>query len=393
MEDPSSVVPDAVVATLRGVLPEVATKVASAVIAEVPEYSALRGPEGDTLDHQVELALRGFLVISAESESADAVVPFQPALDAAFALGRGEFRSGRTTDVLLSAYRIGARAAWREWSRVAIGAGVSIELFSRFAEMIFAYIDELSASSVAGYSHELESSQRSRSRRLEELARRILAGGPAEALQVEAERTGWEPPESLSAVLIAAGKTQGVRNLVDTRSLVVSGNLPGFEDEDYMLLLVPTTRASERSRLLESLAGRRAIVGPARPWHQASLSYSRAFKVLNLIGSRDAEAATDADDFLVELVVGADREALEDLRLEVLAPLASVRPSTSEKLRATLRAWLLHQGRRDEIAAALHIHPQTVRYRMGQIRELYGDRLDEPEMILAATVALSDIDG
>ena len=39
----------------------------------------------------------------------------------------------------------------------------------------------------------------------------------------------------------------------------------------------------------------------------------------------------------------------------------------------TLRAWLLHHGRRDRVAAELFVHPQTVRYRMTQLRELYGD--------------------
>jgi hypothetical protein len=389
MNASSTFVPKPVIATLRDVLPEVATACAKAVIAEVPEYSALRGPEGDTLDHQVELALRGFLAIAAESESADAVVPFQPALDASFALGRGEFRSGRTTDVLLSAYRIGARAAWREWGQVVIESGISIELFSQFAEMIFAYIDQLSASSVAGYSHELEASQRSRSRRFEELARRILAGGPTETLQAEAEKANWDPPEAVSAVIVAAGKAQGIRNLVDTRSLIVPGNLPGLEDEDYMLILVPTSRASERSRLKEALGGRAAVLGPARPWQHAGQSYSRALKVFALTGTETGTDTIDTGDFLIELVVGADPEALEDLRSDVLSPLSSLRPSTAEKLRTTLKAWLVHQGRRDEIATALHVHPQTVRYRMGQLREIYGERLDDPELVEAATIALS----
>ena len=34
------------------------------------------------------------------------------------------------------------------------------------------------------------------------------------------------------------------------------------------------------------------------------------------------------------------------------------------------------------------MHPQTVRYRMGQLRELYGDRLDDPETVLELTIAL-----
>ena len=32
-----------------------------------------------------------------------------------------------------------------------------------------------------------------------------------------------------------------------------------------------------------------------------------------------------------------------------------------------------------EIAAALHVHPQTVRYRLGRLRECFGSALDDPE--------------
>ncbi|WP_238694540.1 helix-turn-helix domain-containing protein [Nocardioides daphniae] len=62
--------------------------------------------------------------------------------------------------------------------------------------------------------------------------------------------------------------------------------------------------------------------------------------------------------------------------------------STREKLVETLRAWLLHQGRRDAVAATLFVHPQTVRYRMGQLREAYGEELDDPEFVRRATIAL-----
>ena len=64
-------------------------------------------------------------------------------------------------------------------------------------------------------------------------------------------------------------------------------------------------------------------------------------------------------------------------------------PATAEKLTATLRSWLLHHGRREEIADELFVHPQTVRYRMGQLRELYGDRLEDPATVLDLTLALA----
>ena len=47
------------------------------------------------------------------------------------------------------------------------------------------------------------------------------------------------------------------------------------------------------------------------------------------------------------------------------------------------------KGRRDDVAAALFVHPQTVRYRMGQLRELYGDRLDDPDTVRDLTLALA----
>ena len=59
-----------------------------------------------------------------------------------------------------------------------------------------------------------------------------------------------------------------------------------------------------------------------------------------------------------------------------------------EKLTETLRSWLLHHGRREDIAAELFVHGQTVRYRMSQLREVYGDRLDDPAFVLDATLAL-----
>ena len=49
---------------------------------------------------------------------------------------------------------------------------------------------------------------------------------------------------------------------------------------------------------------------------------------------------------------------------------------------------VLHQGQREAVAADLFVHAQTVRYRMTQLRELYGDRLDDPNTVLELTVAL-----
>jgi DNA-binding PucR family transcriptional regulator len=40
------------------------------------------------------------------------------------------------------------------------------------------------------------------------------------------------------------------------------------------------------------------------------------------------------------------------------------------------------------MARALHVHPQTARYRLAQLRELLGDQLDDPDARFELELAL-----
>ncbi len=371
---------------LRRRLPEVATHTIAAVTDEVPSYAgAFGGPMGDNIENAVQMALAGFLRVAARGRTADAGTPLSPALEGAYALGRGEARSGRSADALLSAYRVGARVAWRELSDTAVSGGIPASTLASFAELVFAYIDELSAASVAGHADELDTSGRVRQRYLDRLAAGLLRGDPADVLVSAAERADWVPPKTLTAVILPGAQVRPAQGLLDQRTLVSLGDPVGLP-EGLGVLLVPDAGGRARPRLVQTLAGRSAVAGPARPWLATGTSYTRALRALAL---RHGEAAYDTEEHLAELVLAADPEAVADLRTKALAPLSRLTPASREKLTETLRAWLLHQGRRDDIAAALFVHPQTVRYRMGQLRELYGDHLEDPDAIRDLTIALA----
>ena len=372
---------------LRSQLPGVATHTIDAVREEVPEYTRdFGGPLADNIENAVQMALAGFLRLAARGTIRDPGTPLSPALDGAYALGRGEARSGRSADALLSAYRVGARVAWRELSATAVAAGIGAEALASFAELVFAYIDELSAASVAGHADELETTGRVRRQRLDRLGQALLRGEPVETLEALADRADWRPPKSLTAVLLPQAQVRSVLGLVDSRTLHPTELTPGLA-EDRAVLLVAEAAGPARARLLDILGGRHAVAGPARSWEDVRTSYLRALRAVELVTTGREPVDTEAR--LVDIVVGADPEALADLRRRALAPLEELRPGTRDKLTETLRAWLLHQGRRDDVAAALFVHPQTVRYRMGQLREAYGDALEDPETVLALTVALA----
>ncbi len=367
---------------LRGSLSEVAVHVVTAVREEVPAYGEGMGEQmAATIEQAVQMALAGFLRVA--GSATEPGTPLSPTVEGAYALGRGEARSGRSADALLAAYRVGARVAWRELSATSVRAGTPAATVASFAEMVFAYIDELSASSVAGHTDELETSGRLRQRLLDRLAVALLRGDAADALAEAASQADWAPSKTLTAVLLPESHVRPLLGLLATQALTTGEHgLP----EGLGLVLVPDMGGRSRARLLRMVADRHAVVGPARPWQEVRSSYARAVRGLAL---RTGPEPVDTESHLASLVVSADPEALADLRAQALAPLAEVRPATAEKLEATLRSWLLHQGRREDVAADLFVHPQTVRYRMGQLRELYGERLEDPQTVLMLTLALA----
>ena len=376
----SVLLPPETVAAIRADLATVADDVVDQIIREVPPYEdAFSGPMGETIRGAVQVALGGFLSLISDRRGPDALAPRASAVDGAYQLGRGEVRSGRTTDALLSAYRIGARVSWQHLSAKAVQQGIDPAQMASFAELVFAYIDELSAASVAGHQDESATEGRIRQRMAERLARHLLNGAPEATVLASAERAEWTPPATLTAVLVHEGQA-GALLQAFKRGTLLTADLPDLDGD--ALLLVPDAHDRARSVLLRTVRGRDALVGPARPWMRVRESFDRAVRARSLGLTGDTEL------HLPRLVLTADPEALEDLRGVVLAPLAQLRPAAAAKLRETLRAWLLHQGRRDDVAAALFVHPQTIRYRMTQLRELYGERLEDPATVLALTLAL-----
>lgn len=381
---------------LRSRLPDVAEAVVAAIVDEVPAYrQPFRGRMGRVIEQAVQVSLDSFL------DAATRVTPLGPdeetsigvGVQAARDLGRAEARSGRPIDALLAAYRVGARVSWREISRMAVVQGVDAGTLGRFAEVVFTYIDELSAASVAGHGAETQSNERARIVNLDRLTRALLAGAAESELTTAAELARWTPPRTLTAVVVRSERVLNTAAMLDPRTLTLAEDPPTVQGatppDGTAILLVPDAGGPARATLLTILDGRDAVVGPARPWTQARGSYARALRGLSL--SRPEGSVLDTEAHLATLVVGADPQALADLRESALAPFAGLPAATASRLAETLRAWLLLQGRRELVAERLHVHPQTVRYRMGQVRELFGERLQDPAEVLAILVALAEV--
>ncbi|PRC49057.1 transcriptional regulator, partial [Mycobacterium sp. ITM-2017-0098] len=107
------------------------------------------------------------------------------------------------------------------------------------------------------------------------------------------------------------------------------------------MFLVSNVGGKARAPFLESIAETGAVVGPARPWMQVQSSIRRAVRAADFQPA-NSTALMDTDQFLLELVVRADSEALADLRARALTPLTGLAAAPAARLADTLRSWLLH---------------------------------------------------
>lgn len=374
--------PGAVADVIEPELPAITGEILATIALQVPEYARpLEGNFGRNLRTGVGEALRQFVALIRDPDAGRGT-----GRGVYVELGRGEQREGRTLDSLLAAYRAGARVAWRRIAAACDEAGLGAEPLTLLAEAIFAYIDELSADSAEGYAAaqvEVEDERRERRRRL---VRLLLADPPADPADVAAasRAAAWPLPRLAAAAACAESDLPALVRRLPPETLALARG-------GYGCLVVPDPDGPGRAAALERAASRsRLALGPSAAPAALAESWDLARALLRAAdaGAVAAAGLLRADEHLAELLLaqGAALTArIADLRL---APLAELTPKARTRMRETALAHVRHGGNAVAIAAELHIHPQTARYRLARLRDLLGDALDDPDRRFELELAL-----
>ncbi|HEY8002338.1 MAG TPA: helix-turn-helix domain-containing protein [Solirubrobacterales bacterium] len=386
IDEPWRAIPPRIGELIRPQVPALSDEIIEAIRERVPAYRRpLRGRFGVGIRGGVAEALAQFVDLVTDPEldrsGGDAVYR---------ALGRGEYRERRSLDALLAAYRLGARVAWTRVSAIAIEAGVDRRTLALLAEAVFAYIDELSALSADGYA-QAQSAAAGESERMRRRVAALLLDPDIDEAAVRAAATdaGWDPPERIAALAWAGGGRR-LRSRLPAGTLIAE---PGDDGGAGLALLADPDAPGLGARLSRAASQTPVVLGPTFDLMSARRSAERARETLRLIeaGVISAAGFTLADDHLGALVAHGDERILAELAQRRLAPLDEETPASRIRLTETLRSWLDHQGEVAQVAAELHVHPQTVRYRLSRLRERFGDLLEDPDARFELALALRGV--
>ncbi|MGV9883602.1 PucR family transcriptional regulator [Streptomyces sp. NPDC003006] len=378
---PASALPREFATIMRPELPGLIQEVIDEIRRSYPEYAeVLDGPYSRAVHLVVEHNLTSFVdqvaVPDASTVQRDKVCRM---------FGRFEAYEGRSLDTMQAIFRLGARLALNRAKGMLRRLNLPAGLMLSFADALLAYVDDLIEVSRKGYQEartEMEQGQDIQRRRLLE---HLLAdvAVPRATLVELAERAKWQLPDEVTPIAFSA-EARPDRGAI-SEDVLVDLSSP------HPLALIPGAVDEHRRAFMDAAPHTvRAAVGLTVPLGDAAESLHWARRALSLAeaGILDSAPYIHCEDHLVALSLYADPGLITALAKQQLAPLAGLTANQRERLIDTLRAWLDTRGNAVQMAELLHLHPQTVRYRLRNLEKAFGDLLASPDHRFAIELVL-----
>jgi hypothetical protein len=363
---------------------ELGEAIAARIVEEIPAYrraspALLRDVlAGSTAT--ADLLARAF---------ADGVELRREDVEAVREVARRRARQGVRLEVFQHAYRAALFAYWDACAEEATRLRISREASLRLARFALDAMDLVATQAAEAYVRE-ETRLRTQGGRLaRDLVERLIAGRPVEVDHRHPAAPGLDPTGALIVIVArieragvpVADALQAAREALEASiSLGRARPLVAIRESEVVLVTAAATPArraaslaAARKRVLHEheVDVRCGVSGPApgfpsvpRAYREAALSVSHASAAHPIVSLSDL-SAMDC------LLVGADAAT----RGAIAAKGARLRALPADEIaqaEATVRAFAAADLNVARAAAALYVHPNTVRYRLARIAEMTG---------------------
>lgn len=374
---------------LREHVPGIAAEAVRRIERRLPEFVRPHDPRyARAVQLGVECAIGHFLELMA-----DPAAPSAEVVEFWRQIGVGEASEGRTLDSWQAATRIGTGLAVERLTDHAerMGYRTSPAIIAAIANAALDYLNQLAAIVAEGHADTAARAAGALQDHRRRLIGLLLDGASPADLKGAAREADWALPRTLAVVAL---REDGA----DARHPSLPPDvLPGLHLGEPCLI-VPDPEGPGRARMLErQLHGWTAAIGPAVGVGEVGTSLRLARETLALACEGLIRGATPipAERHMPILVMMRERALVEKVIDRRLAPLLRTRPAQRYRLVETLLACLEHGFNATEVSGHLHLHPQTVRYRLRQLDDLFGDAVHattdrlELHMALRAWLALN----
>jgi hypothetical protein len=350
----------------------IARRMADAVLREVAEHRAVRDERfaAEVFEH----SHRHVLAFVAAGRSGR--VPSGVALDFVRERGAQRARELLPLDAVLQSYLLGQRLMWEAVVERAPDASAALAL----SEVTYEYAAAVNAAVAEGWTAGAREVAAEEEQDRRHVLDRLLAGDPAVARRAAA--LGVEAAEGLF-VAVVAGAPVAVIAAAAPGTFVVA-----HADEVVALPAAEPLAVLERARAVLARRSARAQLRAGVSRCCAALAevpraYEEARRALRHASAERPVVRLEDVRLADELACSADEVA------RATVPAAARMIASHPDLRATVVAFAEHDLNVARTAAALHVHPNTIQYRLRRVEQLTGADIRRFQTMLDLVLGLA----
>ncbi|MEU6773243.1 helix-turn-helix domain-containing protein [Streptomyces sp. NPDC046759] len=368
-------------AHIAGNLPTISHEVVRQIRAEIPEYAVVPAEE-----HREFVLYQGRMLLAGIAEQ---TLPGDEDTAHARELGRRRAQQGLPLELMLGAYHITFREAWdRILQQATTDHPEHVGDLTHLVTLIWTWIRVLTGNASEAYSEEVRRAQVTRAT----LAHRLFAALTADSVRSEAaaplaQALGYQPDGEFQALCLPAedwpdDRTEQLRH----RLIALPGELHCATAGTRLLVLGQRHDPDAVAAAAAAIPPRRdatAIgIGLSRPGLAGAVdSITDATQALSRTGGQ-RRVVHFADSWLAASLGG------QATRLAPLFTRAVATARTDPHLAAAVVAFADHGLSVAAAARGLHLHPNSLAYRLGRWNELTGLDPRSGDGLVASLVAL-----
>lgn len=325
---------------------------------------------------------------------ADQVPPGVDVFDAAQTTARRRADAGFPLESLLHAYRLGTEVVWAALLEEArSGAPEMLDELLDSAVQVMQLIDLMSMAAADEYrTRELEANRRDIERR-QAILDGLLEGRAADpGFAAEAMRTLELTPQTRIAVVVIRHRTVASRPPPSPGAALAAAGLRSDwrlrADREIGVVVLGQSTIDQLVERLSSIVDGWAGVSQETVGLTDVLTEFRMAELVLASLPTDEPGVAALAERLPEVLVAANRPIAARIRKRALGSLLSIPLDKQESLLETLDHWFASNRSTSETALKMHCHRNTVVYRLKQVEELTGCRLDDSRDQMLLRLAL-----
>ena len=308
--------------------------------------------------------------------------------------GRRRAEQGMPLPTTLRAYRIGGRFIWDVLRRHTDTSAVSQEALLQAAGDVWAIIDDYSEAVSAAFRETLADQARRDTEVRTAVLSSVLEGHFADPSQLGDAANILQLPRRGTYIVVAARtRAAGTEPLPRAEQVLRRLEIPSawrLDDRYQTGILCLPQRVNADQACAELAAVAVAAVGVSASYTGLELTPPAARKARIACLSAtpgSTELVRYEQHPIATLLAGAPDDAVA-VAHSVLGPLFALTPTDRDQLLETLRSWYAHHASATDVGKDLHVHRNTVRYRLRRVQTLTRRDLSDPVTISEIHVAL-----